>query len=116
YLRGVPSLSVNHSDKIPDTFNGVDAKSLTLCKVSIPTTEDNDETSISVDIVSNNNKKLTNPKIRLSTLFPQSPDDDIYIFVQRPSDAQHPEIAALRKQLSDMQASSFSWLPLHGFQ
>ncbi|KAF9294428.1 hypothetical protein BGZ74_011266 [Mortierella antarctica] len=50
------------ADKIPDTFNGVDAKSLTLCKVSIPTTEDNDETSISVDNVSNNNK-LTNPKI-----------------------------------------------------
>ncbi|KAG0256789.1 hypothetical protein DFQ27_005494 [Actinomortierella ambigua] len=107
-----PSKTVAHlkefiKAKIPDTLNGVDAKDLNLWCVSIPASEDDDKISILIDNVISDRKKKLSPLTRLSKVFPDElPEETIHILIQRPapqqSDALQPEIAALRKQLSDI--------------
>ena len=65
------------------TFSDIEADQLTLWCVSISITDDNDEIHILLDNVTNN-KKLSSPRTRVSKLFPESPDDETYIIVQRP--------------------------------
>ncbi|KAK3823809.1 MAG: hypothetical protein J3R72DRAFT_528890 [Linnemannia gamsii] len=81
--------------KNPDTFNGVDAKDLTLWRVSIPVSdEDNNDLPILLNNVANKDKtELNNPRTRLSKLFPESPDDNTYILVQRPPPARSPPVS-----------------------
>ncbi|KAF9274031.1 hypothetical protein BGZ68_000974 [Mortierella alpina] len=73
--------------EIPDTFNGVDAKDLTLWSVSIP--DDNLSSAITADVLSDRTQ-LNNPRTRLSKLFPEAPDDYTYILVQRPPPVHAP--------------------------
>ncbi|KAG0027221.1 hypothetical protein BGZ81_005785 [Podila clonocystis] len=92
--------------EIPDTFNGVDAKDLTLWRVSLPITDDDDEIPILLNYVTSDKKKL-GPATRLSKVFPEKlAEEAVHIIAQRPSQSRsddlHPEVAALRKQLSDM--------------
>ncbi|KAF9307968.1 hypothetical protein BG003_011803, partial [Podila horticola] len=87
-------------------FRDVDADKLTLWKVSIQITDDDDEIAILLNSVTGDKKKL-GPATRLSKVFPEElPEKTVHIIVQRPSQSQsdglHPEVAALRKQLSDM--------------
>ncbi|KAG0014800.1 hypothetical protein BGZ81_000252 [Podila clonocystis] len=70
--------------EIPDTFNGVDAKDLTLWRVSIPITED-DEIPILLNDISDEDKKKLGPATRLSKVFPEDlPDETVLIIVHRP--------------------------------
>ncbi|KAF9276056.1 hypothetical protein BGZ68_010294 [Mortierella alpina] len=91
-------------------FDDVTANILTLWKVSLSIPDDEEETSIILDALSD--KKKLPPTNRLSRLFVGPPlEDTIHIIVQRPSpppSGLDPEIAALRKQLSDVFDSSFS--------
>ncbi|KAF9965805.1 hypothetical protein BGZ73_001262 [Actinomortierella ambigua] len=69
------------SEKTP-RFDDIAADELTLWRVSIPV--EDEETPILLDNVLEDKKKLSSPRMRLSTLFPKSPDDETYILVQRP--------------------------------
>ncbi|KAF9139415.1 hypothetical protein BGX30_007983 [Mortierella sp. GBA39] len=71
--------------KIPDTFNGVDAKDLTLWRVFIP--DNNQNSAITLDAL-DDKTQLNNPRTRLSKPFPESPDNNTYILVQRPAPAR----------------------------
>ncbi|KAG9072140.1 hypothetical protein KI688_006364 [Linnemannia hyalina] len=95
-LRDIPSsddiddLKDRIRDKNPHTFIGVDAKNLTLWRVVIPA--GNLHSAITVDALDGDNKtELDNPRKRLNELFPESPDDNTYIFVRRPPRVQAPE-------------------------
>ncbi|KAF9313348.1 hypothetical protein BG006_004179, partial [Podila minutissima] len=69
--------------EIPDTFNGVDAKDLTLWRVSIPITDD-DDIPILLNNVTSGKKKL-GLATRLSKVFPEElPEETVHIIVQRP--------------------------------
>ncbi|KAK5808733.1 hypothetical protein F5H01DRAFT_324052 [Linnemannia elongata] len=68
-------------------FSDIDADKLTLWCVSIP--DDNLRSSIKADALGDKTQ-LNNPRTRLSKLFPESPDDNTYIFVQRPPPVQVP--------------------------
>jgi len=72
--------------KNPATFEHVDAKDLTLWRVSIPPSDD-DELPIVLDTLNSDKTKLT-PRTRLSTLFPEGLDDNTYIIVERPKGGQ----------------------------
>ncbi|KAF9560940.1 hypothetical protein EC968_005945 [Mortierella alpina] len=89
-------------------FSDIDANSLTLWKVSLSIPDDEEEASITLDALSD--KKKLPPTNRLSKLFVGPPlEDTIHIIVQRPSphpSGLDPEIAALRKQLSEILDSS----------
>ncbi|KAK3805240.1 MAG: hypothetical protein JOS17DRAFT_49006 [Linnemannia elongata] len=68
--------------KIPDTFNGVDAKDLTLWRVSISDDDDND---LPVLLDSVPEKKKLKATTRLLKVFDtELPDDTIHVIVQRP--------------------------------
>ncbi|KAF9095501.1 hypothetical protein BGX27_001265 [Mortierella sp. AM989] len=74
--------------EIPDTFNGVDAKDLTLWRVSIPVLEDDDdeELPILLDNVSKADKKKLKATSELSDIFEETlPKKTIHIIVQRAS-------------------------------
>ncbi|KAF9920790.1 hypothetical protein BGZ67_000991, partial [Mortierella alpina] len=65
-------------------FSDIDANSLTLWKVSLSIPDDEEETSITLDALSD--KKRLPPTNRLSKLFLEAPlEDTIHIIVQRPS-------------------------------
>ncbi|KAF9272527.1 hypothetical protein BGZ68_002332, partial [Mortierella alpina] len=71
--------------EIPDTFNGVDAKDLTVWRVSIPIIEDNDELPILLNNVPEKERKKLGPATRLSRVFPEDlPEETVHIIVQRP--------------------------------
>jgi len=80
----VDDLKVAIKDKNPETFNGVDAKDLTLWRVSIPVDDDdNDDIPIPLDSVPE--KKRLKATTRLSKVFDtELPEDTIHIIVQRP--------------------------------
>ncbi|KAF9536711.1 hypothetical protein EC957_009922 [Mortierella hygrophila] len=71
--------------KISDTFNGVDAKDLTLWRVSIPDDDGDDEVPIVLDNVDNKDKKKLRSTRGLSEVSPSKPPNDtIHVIVQRP--------------------------------
>ncbi|KAG0358745.1 hypothetical protein BGX24_005918, partial [Mortierella sp. AD032] len=92
--------------KKPNAFEHIDANDLVLWRVSIP---DDDDLSIPLDSVSE--KKKLKATTKLSKVFDaELPEDTIHIVVERPQATStphtldlHPEVAALRKQLSEME-------------
>ncbi|KAF9280540.1 hypothetical protein BGZ74_002571, partial [Mortierella antarctica] len=84
-IRVPSSYTVGHlkglikAEKTND-FSDVDADRLTLWHVSIP--NDNQGSAITSDAL--DGKAKLNPMTHLSKLFPENPDDDTYIVVQRP--------------------------------
>ncbi|KAF9537358.1 hypothetical protein EC957_008398 [Mortierella hygrophila] len=73
------------SSNIPNTFSGVDAKDLTLWRVSIPDDDGDDEVPIVLDKVNNKDKKKLRATSELSEVFPSKPPKDtIHVIVQRP--------------------------------
>ncbi|KAG0019239.1 hypothetical protein BGZ82_000211 [Podila clonocystis] len=66
--------------KKANNFQDVDADVLTIWHVSIPA--DNQASAITIDAL-DDKTELNNPRTRLSKLFPESPDDNTYIIVQR---------------------------------
>ncbi|KAG0080939.1 hypothetical protein BGZ92_000406 [Podila epicladia] len=71
------------TDKTP-RFDDVAADELTLWRVSVPITDDNDEIPILLSSVTSNKKKL-GPATRLSKVFPEElPEETVHILVQRP--------------------------------
>ncbi|KAF9167590.1 hypothetical protein DFQ26_003933 [Actinomortierella ambigua] len=67
------------------SFSDIDADELTLWRVSIPASEDDDETSILIDNIISDHKKKLNPLTRLTKVFPEElPEETIHIIVQRP--------------------------------
>ncbi|KAF8930930.1 hypothetical protein BGZ47_000325 [Haplosporangium gracile] len=91
----------------PGAFEHVDAKDLVLWRVSIP--DDDNDLPILLDSVSE--KKKLKATTKVSKIFDaELPEDTIHIVVERPKAAStphtldlHPEVAALRKQLSEME-------------
>ena len=70
-------------DKNAVEFTDVDAKSLTLWRVSIPITDEDDEVPIVLNFF--DEKKKLGPATRLSKVFPEDlPEETIHIIVQRP--------------------------------
>ncbi|KFH68113.1 hypothetical protein MVEG_06843 [Podila verticillata NRRL 6337] len=66
-------------------FDDIAADELTLWRVSIP----DDQLDSAITIVALDDKTaLSNPRTRLSKNFPESPEDNTYILVQRPPPAQ----------------------------
>ncbi|KAG0247620.1 hypothetical protein BG011_001171, partial [Mortierella polycephala] len=71
--------------KIPDTFNGVDAKDLTLWRVSILITRDNSEIPILFNNIAKEEKEKLHPADDLSDIFDERPPKKtIHVIVQRP--------------------------------
>ncbi|KAG0372990.1 hypothetical protein BGX24_012316 [Mortierella sp. AD032] len=75
-------------------FQDVDANKLTLWRVSIP--DDNLASAITIDAL-DVETKLNNLRTRLSILFPEGPDENTYILVQRPPPVHAP--AARKRDL-----------------
>ena len=70
-------------DENANELRDVDAKQLTLWKVSIPATDD--EEIILLDNVAGKDKKKLGSFIRLSKVFPKElPQETVHIIVQRP--------------------------------
>ncbi|KAI7815730.1 hypothetical protein BC939DRAFT_97045 [Gamsiella multidivaricata] len=89
-------------EKNPNAFEHIDAKDLVLWRATISIDENaGNESIITLDGL-DDKTKLGNPRTCLSKLFPESPDDTTYIIVERPLAGVDPEVAVLRKQLSDM--------------
>ncbi|KAF9947660.1 hypothetical protein BGZ70_002574 [Mortierella alpina] len=91
-------------------FSDIDANSLTLWKVSIPIVAAESHKIISLDSVESKGELL--PSDEVSEVYGDAPSKrTVHVLVKRSSLSQpdlHPEIAALRKQLSDVFDSSFS--------
>ncbi|KAI1316288.1 hypothetical protein EDD11_010131 [Mortierella claussenii] len=87
-------------------FNHIDAKDLALWLATISFDNNaGDENIITLGDL-DAKTKLGNPRTSISELFPESLDDNTYILVQRPLACVDPEVAVMRKQLSDMLDSS----------
>ncbi|KAG0005725.1 hypothetical protein BGZ80_005404, partial [Entomortierella chlamydospora] len=72
-------------------FDDITAKDLTLWRVSIPITEDNDNIPILLNNVANKDKKKPGPATHLSKVFTSElPEETINIIVQRPPPVQAP--------------------------
>ncbi|KAG0197482.1 hypothetical protein BGX33_000568, partial [Mortierella sp. NVP41] len=78
-------------------FDDITSDQLTLWCVSIP--DDKQGFSITIDALGDKTE-LNNPRIRLSKLFPESPDDNTYIIVQRPPQVHSPIPARVSTPLS----------------
>jgi len=65
--------------KKPNSFEHVNASDLMLWRATITTEEEN----FTLDDL-DDKTKLGNPRICLSKLFPETPDDNTYIVVERP--------------------------------
>ncbi|KAF9968233.1 hypothetical protein BGZ73_000206, partial [Actinomortierella ambigua] len=63
-------------------FDDIAADELTLWCISIPV--EDEKIPILLDNILNDKKKLSSPRMRVSTLFPESPGEETYILVQRP--------------------------------
>ncbi|KAG0273467.1 hypothetical protein BGZ96_004838, partial [Linnemannia gamsii] len=79
--------------KAPE-FDDTAANKLTLWRVSIPKVKQS--SAITIDSLGDKTE-LNEPRTRLSLLFPESPDDNTYILVQRPP----PGIMDVIKQIKD---------------
>ncbi|KAF9133873.1 hypothetical protein BG015_003496, partial [Linnemannia schmuckeri] len=84
--------TVDHLKKLIKTekaprFDDVAADELTLWRVFIP--DEKMDSFITVDALGDKTQ-LNNPRTRLSKLFPESPDDNTYILVQRPPSVHAP--------------------------
>ncbi|GJJ71714.1 hypothetical protein EMPS_04071 [Entomortierella parvispora] len=85
-----PSKTVHHlkkaiKDEIPKTFDGIEAKDLTLWLVSIPVpNDDNNEVPIYINNLLETDKKKLKATTKLSKVFDaELPEDTIHIIVQR---------------------------------
>ncbi|KAK3804974.1 MAG: hypothetical protein JOS17DRAFT_769047, partial [Linnemannia elongata] len=92
--------------ELPDAFNGLEAMDLTLWHVSVAITDDDDD-DLPIPLDSLSKKKLR-PATRLSKVFFDGlPDETVHIIVNRPlaseSDVSQPDVAALRRQLSQLE-------------
>ncbi|KAF9578764.1 hypothetical protein BGW38_005280 [Lunasporangiospora selenospora] len=76
--------------KNPDTFNGIDAKNLTLWRVMNPN-KDDDETPILLDNVPENEKMKLGATNKVSIFGAALPEDTIHVIVQRPPSATKQE-------------------------
>ncbi|KAG0321433.1 hypothetical protein BG000_003238 [Podila horticola] len=75
------------AEKSPE-FNDVVATELTLWRVSIPITDDNDEVPIKLNNVTNKDKKKLGHATRLSKVFVEGlPEETVSIIIQRPPPA-----------------------------
>jgi len=86
YVEVDQAKTVDHLKKAIKTeksndFSDVDANNLTLWLASIP--NDGQGSAIKIDVLGNETE-LKNPMTRLSTLFPEGPDENTSIIVQRP--------------------------------
>ncbi|KAG0208962.1 hypothetical protein BGX31_002232, partial [Mortierella sp. GBA43] len=91
----IGSLKQRIKTENPGTFIHVDAKDLALWRVSIP--DDNQRTAITIDTL-DDKTELDRPRSRLSQLFPESPDDNTYILVQRPQGNPHTDIKKITNE------------------
>ncbi|KAF8924178.1 hypothetical protein BGZ47_004168, partial [Haplosporangium gracile] len=95
--------------KKTNDFQDVDADKLTLWRVTIP--DDNLDSVITLNALGDTTQ-LINPRTRLSKLFPESPDDNTYILVQRPLQApkrgREPEPETSQKLPKILDATSVS--------
>ncbi|KAG0085317.1 hypothetical protein BGZ92_009088 [Podila epicladia] len=101
--RNAFSIKIPSSDTVDDLkdliktkktndFSDVDANNLTLWRVSIP-----DKRSSATTIGALVDKtELNNPRTRLSQWFPESPDENTYIIVQRPPPGNADALILLR--------------------
>ncbi|KAG0247427.1 hypothetical protein BG011_001535 [Mortierella polycephala] len=92
--------------KKPNAFEHIDANDLVLWRATIPTNENaGDESVIKLDGL-DDKTKLGNPRISLSKLFPESPDDNTYIIVERPKATNTPHTleleAKMEQELEDL--------------
>ncbi|KAI8595060.1 hypothetical protein EDD21DRAFT_425759 [Dissophora ornata] len=96
--------------KNPDTFNGVDAKELTLWRVSIQDDDndgdDDDDDDVPILLATLSKKKKLRPTTELSDVFKEgAPKKTIHIIVQQPSPVHAPvparSLTPLPGQLSD---------------
>ncbi|KAF9973333.1 hypothetical protein BGZ73_003445 [Actinomortierella ambigua] len=67
--------------KMPNAFKHIDASDLLLWRATIPIEEEEGITTLDG---MDNKTKLGNPRACLSKLFPESPNDNTYIVVERP--------------------------------
>ncbi len=87
--RTVEQLKKVIKTEIPDTFKDVDAKDLTLWRVSISMTDNDDKPPILLDNFPDKDKMRLGPVMRLSKVFPEDfPEGSINIIVQRPSQSR----------------------------
>ncbi|KAF8923775.1 hypothetical protein BGZ58_002533 [Dissophora ornata] len=95
----------------PNAFEHVDAKDLMLWRATVPTDENaGDEHIIRLDDL-DDKTKLGNPRTSLSKHFPESPDDNTYIVVERPQAASTPhtlEVVALLEENARLRSTSIS--------
>ncbi|KAG0259089.1 hypothetical protein BGZ95_004795 [Linnemannia exigua] len=83
-------------------FTDVDAKNLTLWRVSIPIIEDNDELPVLLNNVPDKERKKLGPATRLSKVFPEDlPEDTVHVIIQRPPSVPAHVPAPLSGYLSD---------------
>ena len=68
----------------PNAFKHIDAKDLMLWQATIPADENAEEKIIITLDGLDHKTKLGNPRTCLSKLFPETPDDNTYIIVERP--------------------------------
>ncbi|KAG0046286.1 hypothetical protein BGZ83_008526 [Gryganskiella cystojenkinii] len=104
--KTVDHLKETIKTKKTNDFSNVDADKLTLWRVSIPVLPKKERKQISLADVSS--KEELDETDDISDVFEESPlKKTIHVLVQRtlpcPSGDLHPEMAALRKQLSDME-------------
>ncbi|KAG0247900.1 hypothetical protein BGZ95_008357, partial [Linnemannia exigua] len=72
-----------NGDQAP-AFKDVASKDLTLWRVSIPITED-DELPILLNNVADKDRKKLGPATRLSKVFPEElPEETVHVIIQRP--------------------------------
>ncbi|KAF9189606.1 hypothetical protein BGZ51_009425 [Haplosporangium sp. Z 767] len=91
--------------KSPNAFEHIDAKELVLWRATIPIDENAEEESIITLDGLDDKTKLGNPRICLSKLFPESPDDTTYIIVERP-------LAELGIIIKPEKKVAFTWLAI----
>ncbi|KAF9198351.1 hypothetical protein BGZ59_004674, partial [Podila verticillata] len=92
--------SVDHLKKLIKSkktprFDDVAAYELTLWRVSI--SDDNQGSAVTIDAL-DDKTELNNPRAQLSKLFPENPDDNTYIIVQRPPQVLTPVSGHLSAQ------------------
>ncbi|KAG0277974.1 hypothetical protein BGZ96_002590 [Linnemannia gamsii] len=71
-------------DKIPGILEGIDAKDLTIWRVSIPDKDDDDETPIKIDNVPESEKKKLRATNKVSIFGAALPESTIHVIVQPP--------------------------------
>ncbi|KAF8936567.1 hypothetical protein BGZ47_009441 [Haplosporangium gracile] len=87
----------------PGAFEHIDAKDLVLWRVTIPVNENaGDEHVIKPDDL-DDKTKLGNPRTHLSKLFPETPDDNTYIVVERLKATSTPHTLELEAEMAEMQ-------------